>query len=87
MLLAASISWPVTIRWPPIYLSDYALAITIDHALSHASPIEPKTLNLQDSQWVAAMEEELQALHVNQTWELIPWPSPFILSFQNGCIV
>lgn len=67
----------------PTYLSDYALVITIDHALS----IEPKTLNLQDSQWVAAMEEELQALHVNQTWELVPRPSHFISSVQNGCII
>lgn len=71
----------------PTYLSDYALVITIDHALSHATPIEPKTLNLQDSQWVAAMEEELQAIHVNQTWELVPRPSHFILSVQNGCII
>lgn len=71
----------------PTYLSDYALVITIDHALPHATPIEPKTLNLQDSQWVAAMEEELQAIHVNQTWELVPRPPHFILSVQNGCII
>lgn len=37
---------------------------------------EPKTLRttMKDQRWVAAMKEELQALHDNNTWKLVPRP-------------
>lgn len=38
---------------------------------------EPKTLKsaLRHPQWVAAMKDELHALHQNNTWSLVPRPS------------
>lgn len=43
---------------------------------THAKPIEPKTLKsaLKNPLWVQAMREELQALHQNNTWTLLPRP-------------
>ena len=44
---------------------------------SHSREIEPKTLKtaLKNPLWTQAMKEELQALHQNQTWVLVPRPN------------
>lgn len=43
---------------------------------AHAKTIEPKTLKsaLKNPLWVQGMREELQALHQNNTWTLLPRP-------------
>ncbi|KAH9799298.1 reverse transcriptase Ty1/copia-type domain-containing protein [Citrus sinensis] len=44
---------------------------------SHSREIEPKTLKTASKNplWTQAMKEELQALHQNQTWVLVPRPN------------
>lgn len=61
------------LRNPPPYLKDFV-------SLATQSPkqySEPKTLKsaFKDPLWVSAMQEEISALHSNQTWELVPRPS------------
>jgi len=34
--------------------------------------------------WLVAMEEEMQSLHKNKTWEVCPWGS--LLLIVSGCI-
>jgi len=44
------------------------------HYNTPSIPTEPRSLKsaLRHPDWVAAMKEELQALHVNHTWTLVP---------------
>ena len=61
------------LRNPPPYLKDYV-------SLAAQSPkqySEPKTLKsaFKDPLWVNAMQEEISALHSNQTWVLVPRPT------------
>ena len=37
-----------------------------------------------DEQWVKAMEEELDKIEKNETWELVPRPHNKMLLAQNG---
>ena len=68
--LPIALSKPQRDCHPPPYLKDYATV-----AIS-SKPVEPKTLKsaLKDLNWVAAMKEELAALHDNHTWALVPRP-------------
>ena len=66
-------------RHPPSYLRDYAtIATTVQ--LNHVpvqAPFKPKTLKtaLRDDRWINAMKDEIQALHDNETWELVSRPT------------
>ncbi|TXG69843.1 hypothetical protein EZV62_004778 [Acer yangbiense] len=64
----------VRIRRRPAYLNDYMALATNEQSIS--LPLEPKTLRsaLKVSRWIAAMEEELQAFHDNNMWQLVPRP-------------
>lgn len=44
------------------------------HAMSYDIPKEPKTIKsaLQHTGWLKAMHEELSALRLNKTWDLVP---------------
>lgn len=62
-------SRPQRNKHPPRYLENY------ECYLSHSNlPIEPSNHRqaLKDPRWINAMEEELKALHLNQTWSLVP---------------
>lgn len=64
-------SRPQRNKHPPRYLENY------ECYLSHSNlPIEPSNHRqaLKDPRWINAMEEELKALHLNQTWSLVPRP-------------
>ena len=49
---------------PPKYLQDYECYLTENHL-----PVTPRSHHqaVKDPRWVAAMEEEIQALHSNKT--------------------
>ncbi|KAK0581318.1 hypothetical protein LWI29_012417 [Acer saccharum] len=67
---------PVRDRHQPAYLKDYvALAIAPTSHSPHLA--EPKTFKsaLKDSRWIEAMQEEIKALHDNNTWALVSRPS------------
>ena len=48
----------------------------INEALCLISQVEPKSVEeaIKDDQWIKAMEEELQQIIKNDTWELVPRP-------------
>jgi len=56
----------------PIYLSQYVLGLL--HAL--LTTYEPRGFKTaaKNPAWLAAMDEELNALYENCTWDLIPRP-------------
>ena len=65
---------------PPAYLRDYVCPLNNNHnalVMENAAPTDPRTLKsaLKDPRWVGAMREELDALHKNQTWTLVPRPT------------
>ncbi|KAH9707327.1 Integrase catalytic domain-containing protein [Citrus sinensis] len=65
-------------RRPPTWHSEYVTEINIAYCLLTEDG-EPSTfheaLNSSDvALWMTAMQEEIEALHKNKTWELIPLP-------------
>ncbi|KAK0579498.1 hypothetical protein LWI29_027164 [Acer saccharum] len=67
----------------PAYLNDYAIIATNG---ATPLPVEPKMLKtaFKDCRWVEAMQDELYALHDNNTWELVPRPPS--VNVQGGFI-
>ena len=63
-------------RHPPSYLQDYICPTTTPHNALLVSIDEPKTLKtaLKFQNWKEAMQEEIDALHKNKTWTLVPRP-------------
>ena len=65
-------------RRPPVWHSGYVTQINVAYCLLIVDG-EPstfhETLNSSDvTLWMAAMHEEIEALHKNKTWELVPQP-------------
>lgn len=51
-------------------LVEYALSVEDDEPTTFKEAI----LNNNSESWLAAMEEEMESLHKNQTWEVVPLP-------------
>ena len=71
---------PTRIRKPPTHLQDYVTYVASLFKPSRTLPLkpfEPNTLQsaMKDPRWVDAMKEEIQALHSNNTWVLVPRPT------------
>ncbi|KAH9648557.1 hypothetical protein KPL70_025642 [Citrus sinensis] len=65
-------------RRPPMWHSEYVTEINVAYCLLTEDG-EPSTfheaLNSSDvALWMTAMQEEIEALHKNKTWELVPLP-------------
>lgn len=62
----------------PTWQKDYVMSSNVAYYLLTEAG-EPSTLqeamsSSDASQWMAAMQEEMEALHKNKTWELVPLP-------------
>lgn len=66
-----TIEHPRRVRNPPTYLCDYHCFSTMVHLYEPQSYKEAST----DIHWQQAMQEELQALENNHTWDLVDPPS------------
>lgn len=75
---------PARVRQPPQRLHDYDLisddAVTNEGELIHFALLaESEPVNFEeaihDQKWIKAMQDELQAIEKNQTWELVDLPS------------
>ncbi|KAH9647635.1 hypothetical protein KPL70_025262 [Citrus sinensis] len=65
-------------RRPPTWHSEYVTEINVAYCLL-TEDREPSTFHeaLESSNvalWITAMQEEIEALHKNKTWELVPLP-------------
>ncbi|KAH9707030.1 Integrase catalytic domain-containing protein [Citrus sinensis] len=65
-------------RRPPVWHSEYVTEINVAYCLLTEDG-EPSTFHeaLESSDialWMTAMQEEIEALHKNKTWELVPLP-------------
>ena len=49
----------------------------INEELCLIAKVEPKSTDeaIKDGHWIKAMEEELQQINKNDTWELVPRPN------------
>ena len=69
-------AYPITnyVSYSQLAPQHQAYALSISHA------IEPSTFHhaSQDSRWLAAMQTEIEALNVNNTWEFVELPSDAI---------
>ena len=73
---------------PPSYLQQYVLNIVTSTPSSHHSFVEPQTYKaaIQDPMWIQAINNELDALQANNTWDLVPLPSGKNPLVENGGI-
>ncbi|GMJ14768.1 hypothetical protein HRI_005146000 [Hibiscus trionum] len=66
------------VRRRPNWHSDYFIEGNVAYCLltedGEPSTFEEAMNNSDASQWMAAMQEEIEALHKNNTWELVPLP-------------
>ena len=72
------VRWLTRERRPPMWHSKYVTEINVAYCLLTEDG-EPSTfhkaLNSSDvTLWMTAMHEEIEALHKNKTWELVPLP-------------
>ena len=65
-------------RRPPAWHSEYVTEINIAYCLltedGEPSTFQEPTISPDVSLWMTAMQEEMGALHKNQTWDLVPLP-------------
>ena len=63
-------------RQPPAWHSDYVIEINVAYCLlteNEKLSTFHETLNSSDiALWMTVMQEEIEALHKNKTWKLIP---------------
>jgi hypothetical protein len=52
----------------------YALTVAEDTAVQEPSTYSEAVTSSESAQWVVAMNEEIESLHKNQTWELVKLP-------------
>ncbi|GJV90693.1 retrovirus-related pol polyprotein from transposon TNT 1-94 [Tanacetum coccineum] len=65
-------------RKRPVWQSDYVMEINVTYYLltreGESSTLQEALNNPDASFWKEAMQEEIEALHKNKTWELVPLP-------------
>ncbi|KAL5852379.1 hypothetical protein ACOSQ3_007497 [Xanthoceras sorbifolium] len=75
---ALEVHRPTRERRPPAWHSEYVTESNVAYCLltedGEPSTFHEATSSSDTSLWMAAMQEEIEALHKNKTWELVPLP-------------
>ena len=65
-----------------VNLVEYALSVEVDEPVTFKQAIKDK----DRESWLVAMDEEMQSLHKNKTWEVVTLPVGRLLLDVSGCI-